>query len=237
MFPQKTTGDLVLVGGGKMPPGIFHWIVSRKPKGKILLVSNDGTMSRKWDDLYLTGEIVEVVFPEGLTIHKLNGVGAVFIDGGNQHEHLRRLNPAVIQYAHEKGILLLGTSAGAMILGEFYFPAEFGTLTSAEAMENPNKAIVASDFLKIKVLKNTIIDSHYSERERQGRLQVFIDKASQHGLYKGIGIDESTALCIKDDLHSEVIGLGGVHFVIKTTQGNNCISLYQDDTSNKTHSY
>ena len=233
----KTSGDLVLVGGGKIHPSILRWVFDRKPKGKILLVNNDGIASYKWDELFLSGNIVQVILPEQLTIAKLTGVGALFIDGGHQYEHLRRLNASVIQHAHEHGILILGTSAGAMILGEFYFSAQHGGITSEEANANPNerRVCVDSNFLKIKVLKNTLIDSHYAERERQGRLQVFLEKGSKHGLYKGIGIDESTALCIKGNLESEVIGAGGVHFVTKSIQGNSHISLYQDGTSSNSH--
>lgn len=215
-----------------MPSGLIKWIAETKPYGNFVLVSSDGKIGRKWKDLMALGERVIVMQPEQLTETKLYGVSGIFIDGGNQSDYLSRFSPKVLQTAHESGILLFGTSAGAMILGEFYFSAEHGSITSEEAQANPNedRIRIGSDFLKIKALKNTLVDSHYSEREREGRLHVFLDRGRDKGLFKGIGIDESTALCIHNN-QIEVIGEGGVHFIIKSTQGSSRISCYQGDTS------
>jgi len=215
-----------------MPVGLIQWIADIKPDGKFVLVSSDDKIGKKWKDLFALGERVGVIQPEQLTEASLLGISAIFIDGGNQYNYLSRFNPQVLQTAHESGVLILGTSAGAMILGEFYFSAEHGGITSEEAEANPNeqRVCIGSDFLKIRVLRNTLVDSHYSEREREGRLHVFLDKGRDKGLFKGIGIDESTALCIHRN-QIDVIGEGGVHFIVKTTQGSSRISCCQGDIS------
>jgi cyanophycinase len=224
---RNNYGDLVLVGGGPMPPGLIKWIIDKKPDGKILLITYDGLAGAKWQELLSSNESVEIIVPEQFKFEKLSNVGAVLLDGGHQYEYIMRLDPKVLESAHESGILIFGTSAGAMILGEYYFSAKNGGVTSEEACENPNgdKICVDTNFLKLKKLKNTLVETHYSERDREGRLRVFIEKFKG----RGIGIDESTALCITGN-QIEVIGKGGVHFL--TTQGNSYISLYQDGTSN-----
>ncbi len=228
---KQEVGDIVLVGGGSMPPGLFQWIIDHKPLGKFVVVSNYETISPKWEELFNLKQSVDLLSPDQLTKEKLAGVGAILIDGGSQHDYLSKFNPLVLQQAHENGILILGTSAGAMILGEFYFSAQKGTISSEEALANPNeeRICIGCNFLKIKALRNTLVDSHYVEREREGRMKVFLEK--EKSLSKGIGIDERTALCIEADQTTTVIGRGGVHFMIKSTQGSNHISLYQDDTS------
>lgn len=215
-----------------MPPGLIKSIADMKPYGQFVLVSSDDKIGKKWKELLALGDRVSIMQPEDLTARKLQGVSGIFINGGNQSDYLSRFSPKVLQTAHESGILLFGTSAGAMILGEFYFSAEHGGITSEEAQADPNeqRICIGSDFLKIKALKNTLVDSHYSEREREGRLHVFLDRGRDKGLYKGIGIDESTALCIHRN-QVDVIGEGGVHFITKSTQGSSRISCYQGDTS------
>lgn len=228
----KEPGDVILVGGGKMPAGLFELITTLKPKKNYVLISDDGIVGPKWDELFELAN-VEIIQPEQLTHDIIKTVSAILIDGGHQYEYLRRFNPQVLQTAHEKGVLIMGTSAGAMILGEFYFSAHNGTITSEEAKANPDDIAIGKDFLKIKQLKNALVDSHFSERDRMGRMRVFLEKGKASGLHRGIGIDEHTALCIhKDEL--TVIGPGGVHVI---AQDSSCISYYQGGISNYSHSY
>ncbi len=152
----KKSGSIVLVGGGQMPIGLFDWVSLHKPNGKYLLVSEDGTYGPKWNRLFEYGD-VDVLVPEQLTEERLENAGAVFIDGGHQYEYLSRLDRNVLQKAHEDGKLILGTSAGSMILGEFYFSAKNGTITSEEALADPRgeKICIGRDFMKIPFLKNS----------------------------------------------------------------------------------
>ena len=111
-----------------------------------------------------------------------------------------------------KGILILGTSAGAMILGEFYFSAKYGTISSEEAMANPDeeRICIEKKYVNIPCLKDTLVESHYRNRDRQGRLKIFLQKAGPTA--KGIGLDESAALCISKKKR-EVVGVDGVHYM------------------------
>lgn len=205
-------GNIVLCGGGPIPVEVFKWVVDHKPLGKCLLISQHNAITNKWLHLKELGQDIELIGLEELTVEKLKGVGAILLDGGSQYEYITKMNAEAIQMAHNSGVLILGTSAGAMILGEFYFSAQHGSISSEEACANPNeeRICIGSRYVKIGCLRNHLIDSHYRDRQREGRLKVFIKKAGPD--VKGIGIDESNALCITSK-GKEVIGGDGVHYM------------------------
>lgn len=233
---KEQNGSIVLVGGGSpIPSEIFQWVSDHKSKGNVLLVTTDDEIGMKWDNLFKLDIPVSVIPPEDLTIARIKDIGAILIDGGDQYHYLSRLNASVLQVAHENNILIFGTSAGAMILGEFYFTAEHGTISSEETLKNPDDQRICIDrnFLKIKSLEKSLVDSHYLERDREGRVRVFLKKCHNQGLSRGIGIDEGTALCIDPEGKTKVIGNGGVHFI----QDSSYSSLYPDDTSSYSRSF
>ena len=48
-----------------------------------------------------------------------------------------QLNTLINQAISERNIVIGGTSAGMAIMGEYYFTAQNGTVTSSEALSNP----------------------------------------------------------------------------------------------------
>ena len=60
------------------------------------------------------------------------------------------------------------------------------------------------------LVKNIIIDQHFAQRGRIGRLLTAI---AQNPEVLGIGIDEDTAILVSDNGTAEVIGSGAVYFV------------------------
>ena len=65
------------------------------------------------------------------------------------------------------------------IQGEYYFSAQNGTITSAEALANPYhpKATVSgAAFLHNEILRQTITDTHFDNPDRRGRLLSFMAK-------------------------------------------------------------
>jgi cyanophycinase-like exopeptidase len=97
-----------------------------------------------------------------------------------------------------------GISAGLAIQGEFLFSAEKNTITSDRALLNPfnNKVTLQRDMLRVPHLAATITDSHFSERQRQGRLVTFMARTIADGWtseVRGIGVDEATAVLLEAD--------------------------------------
>ena len=117
----------------------------------------------------------------------------------NYLKNSRTLN--LINKKITNGISIAGTSAGLAIMGKYIFTAQNGTITSKEALSNPlhNRITIESSFFNIDSMKNIITDSHFSERNREGRLITFMARAqarSRNNNLFGIGIDEKTSLSI-----------------------------------------
>ena len=103
------------------------------------------------------------------------------------------------------------TSAGMAIMGEYYFTAQNGTVTSSEALSNPYNGSVNVDnlpFLEVDYLSNVITDQHYDDPERKGRHVVFISRIlTDYGAPAfGIACDEYTAVCIDQNGNARAFG-------------------------------
>jgi cyanophycinase len=139
----------------------------------------------------------------------------VFIAGGDQFDYARfwtnsNMELTIQDLIQNKKITIGGTSAGAMVLGGAYYDAIFGTLTSLNAMMNPLDPRVSLRpglFGTPQILRDRIIDTHFRERSREGRLMTFIAKAGYEN-YSGIGIDEQTAVVIDENGIATTFGVG-----------------------------
>lgn len=199
---EEKVGSIVLVGGGSIPPECISWMKNKCQSDKIVVVTLYKERGQRWKDFF--GEPI-FFLPEELKIEDLNGVGGLVIDGGDQYEYIQRLNGKVVNEAHRRGICILGTSAGSMVLPEHYFSAEEGSISSEEAIAGQHICL-GRNFVSIPMLKNTFVESHYTERNRQGRLKIFMEKS---GAKIGLGIDENTALCMYKN-NRDVFGVGTV---------------------------
>src|SRR4029077_15373507 len=102
--------------------------------------------------------------------------------------------------------------------GEFLFSAEKNTITSDRALLNPfnGKVTLQRDMLRVPHLAATITDSHFSERQRQGRLLTFMARTIADGWtseVRGIGVDEATAVLLEADGSARVVGPGAGWFL------------------------
>jgi len=119
-----------------------------------------------------------------------------------------------IKEVFESGGVVSGTSAGAMVLGEFDFTARYASLTSGQALSNPvsSNIDIEPDFLNL--VPNALFDTHFIERGRFGRLiaSVFKTKVFNNIPILGVGIDDRTAICIDSIGIATVYGSGSVSF-------------------------
>ena len=100
-----------------------------------------------------------------------------------------------------RGGLIAGTSAGASVMSDTM-------IVQGEDDESPHKCT-----LKMSPglgLVNIIIDQHFAQRGRIGRLLTAI---AENPEVLGIGIDEDTAIVVSDEGTAEVIGSGAVYFI------------------------
>ena len=138
--------------------------------------------------------------PESLaTLEQATGV---FFTGGDQLHVTSLIGGSemdlLLHDLYKKGVVIAGTSAGAAMMSGSMF-------VRGPAEENPRLENLqlgpGAEFLM-----GAIIDTHFSQRGRHGRL---ISAVAHYPHVLGLGVDEDTALVAKDGIF-EVIGRGAV---------------------------
>lgn len=104
------------------------------------------------------------------------------------------------------GGLIAGTSAGASVMSDTM-------IVKGEDEESPRKCTLKMS-PGLGLVENVIIDQHFAQRGRIGRL---LSGIAQNPEVLGIGIDEDTAIMVSDEGIAEVIGTGAVYFVDGTS--------------------
>jgi cyanophycinase len=130
----------------------------------------------------------------------------IFLTGGNQ---LRlssvvggtKLGDAILR-AHQRGAVVAGTSAGASAVSTHMMAFGASGATPKHRMAQVSAGL--------GLLRNVVIDQHFEQRTRLGRLLAVV--AQSPGLV-GIGLDEDTAAIVYADQTFEVIGRGAVTVV------------------------
>ena len=127
---------------------------------------------------------------------------AVFMTGGNQLKLSAivcgtLLGDAVVR-AHERGAVVAGTSAGASIQSSHMVAFGVGGATPKQRMTQ-----VAAG---LGLLSGTVIDQHFDQRNRYGRLLMIVAQSPQ---LLGIGVDEDTCATVTVDEGHEVLRVSG----------------------------
>ena len=139
-------------------------------------------------------------------LERLEEASGIFFTGGNQLRLTTLLGGTpvakVIRAANARGVTVGGTSAGASILSEHMIASgdEGGALVAGSVRLAPGLGLT----------NRYIIDQHFRERDRLGRL---LTALAYNPFAVGIGLDEDTAAFIAPDDHLEVEGTGGVTVV------------------------
>ncbi len=130
----------------------------------------------------------------------------IFFTGGDQLRITSILGGtktySIIKSIYTRGGLIMGTSAGASVMsstmivkGEDNKPAKKCTLKMAPGLD---------------LLNNSIIDQHFDQRGRFGRL---LTGVAENPDVLGIGIDEDTAIKVFPDMHFEILGTNTVTII------------------------
>jgi cyanophycinase len=134
----------------------------------------------------------------------------IFMTGGNQLKLSAiiggtPLGEAIVA-AHERGVVVAGTSAGASIQSSHMVALGGPGATAKQRMTQ-----VAAG---LGLLQSSVIDQHFDQRNRYGRLLMIVAQSPQ---LLGIGVDEDTAAVVeRQDVEGEehevlrVVGRGAV---------------------------
>lgn len=215
--PRVKRGSLVIVGGGGMPPDVVSRFIELAGGPDALIVilptavpdpipPNTGASfferAGATNVKVLTARRQEdVESPENL--RWLKKADAIWFGGGRQWRFVdayeaTRAAPLMHRVLARGGVIG-GSSAGASIQAGFL------------ARGNPlgNRDIMAPGYTRgLGFLKGVAVDQHFAQRNRFPDMASLVDR---HPQLLGIGIDESTALVVRQSVGT-VMGKGEVHF-------------------------
>jgi cyanophycinase len=235
MAANDTT--LIAIGGGDLgaAPQVIDEIINtveRKKEAKLVLMTVATSMVdgayEKYDRLFRKRnikhiEMVDVSQREDsyneASIRKLEDADIIFFTGGDQlnitslfggspmHELMRR--------RRKEGVVIAGTSAGAaMMSGSMILGGRSDSAPKVEGVQiGPG----------LDLLPDAIIDTHFSQRGRHGRLLTAIAHYPQ---IIGIGLDEQSGIVVKGREFT-VIG-GGCVTVFEGNSVKHCDLPYRE---------
>lgn len=227
-----TKSGTVIMGGSTDVDAAFKWMIERSGGGDVVIIRASGTNAYN-EYVNRLGKVNSVetlkidsrkLADDDRVANIIRNAEMLFIAGGDQADYVgywkdSKVMRAINYLLNDKKVPVGGTSAGAAILGSYYFGAERGGIDSEEALANPYNSkimIGRDDFLKSPYLSNVITDQHFAQRNREGRLAVFLARIQKdyNKAAHAIAVDERTAVCIDDTGMAEVIGANKVFFVI-----------------------
>lgn len=217
---RHTPGPLVLIGGKEDKEGergLLREFVRRAggPRARILVVtypSRDPTwVERSYRDSFGRIGVAEVralhladrrTADDPASVAALRSADGVYFTGGSQWTIVSLLKGSrfgdELHTRWREGLTVGGTSAGATMMPE--------TMLSLGTSADCPRAADAELEPGLGFVRGVLVDSHFSQRGRLGRLLSALSEKPGH---VGLGIDEDTGLVLKGDAF-EVIGQGAV---------------------------
>ncbi len=235
---------LILMGGSTDVDVAIDWFLQRANGGDVVVIRSTGAdgYNQYMYEMETVNSVETIMIDSrakadlATVAQKIRDAEALFIAGGDQWNYVNywkntATEDAINYLLNTKHVTVGGTSAGLAIMGGAYYSAQNGTVTSAQALGNPyhrGVALGSNDFVSAPNMQNTITDSHYTQRDRQGRHITFMARLMKDWAYtlvKGIGVDEQTAVCIDENGIGKVYGINNAYFLKNTNLGaETCLS-------------
>jgi cyanophycinase len=234
----STSAGLVLMGGSTDVDAAIAWLLTRSGGGDVVVIRASGAdgYNTYMYNMVPVNSVETIIIDSRLKAElpsvslRIQNAEALFIAGGDQWNYVNywkntATETAINYLINTKKVPVGGTSAGLAILGQAYYSAEKGSVTSAQALNNPFHRYVTlghSDFVNAPYLQNLITDSHYTQRDRQGRHITFMARLMNtmgFANIKGLGIDEQTAVCIDQNGLAKVYGINNAYFLSNSLLG------------------
>lgn len=218
---EAPKGTLVIIGGHEDKKGerVILAEVAKRLSGGRLVISTVAshepsgyfdTYSEAFGELGLKGMTELYIDSRDESLDCANSAdletaGGIFFTGGDQLRISSQIGDTPFEWhvrkIYARGGVVAGTSAGASAMGE----------TMLVRGGNGETCRVGDLHLApgLGLLPGVIIDQHFAERGRIGRL---LGAVALNPRILGIGIDENTAIVVQDGCF-DVIGAGGVYIV------------------------
>ncbi len=220
----ELNGNLIIIGGAEDKKGkkkILEEVCNcLDKKNDTLLVVTVATLypkeaAKKYREVFTSLgvnniEILDINFREDSfrkkNISLIEKSKLIFFTGGDQLRITSLIGGTpvceALKEAGKKGKYIVGTSAGASVMSDTM-------IVEGEDEESPRKCTLKMS-PGMGFIENVIIDQHFAQRGRIGRLLTGI---AQNPEVLGIGIDENTAIIVNEDGILEVIGEGAVYII------------------------
>jgi cyanophycinase len=239
--PAAAQGTLIIIGGHEEREGeaIILRAVAERVKGGKLVVATLATSTpeetyQEYRRAFTALGVKQIVHLDvsdredllrNPRLELIEGASVVFFTGGGQLRITTQFGGTrlceQIQEFYRRGGTIAGTSAGASVMSDTM-------LVSGEADSSHR---VGANLLMapgLGYIKDVIIDQHFAERGRIGRL---LGAVAQNPRFLGIGLDENTAIIVEKENRVRVLGAGAV-YVVDGRQVT-CTNM-DDDNQNRT---
>ncbi|HEY7543694.1 MAG TPA: cyanophycinase [Blastocatellia bacterium] len=218
---RPAKGTLFIIGGRedkKDERAILSEIARRVDSGKLIIATLATEYADKSWELYkriFTSLGVQQIGhlsierrdeeTEDANLELIEGAKAIFFTGGDQLKFITKLGGTRLSEEIEqiflRGGIIAGTSAGATAMGEMMLIPELSN--HLHTVRDAFQMVPG-----LGMIKNVIIDQHFSER---GRIRRLLGAVAQNPRMIGIGIDEDTAVVVSKEESFRVIGSGAVY--------------------------
>jgi cyanophycinase len=150
-------------------------------------------------------------------VEKLRHASVVFFTGGDQLRISSQIGDSptfrCLEELYHNGATIAGTSAGAAAMPD--------TMLIAGPRDSSNRISALGMAPGLGFLPGVVIDSHFAERGRFGRL---LGAVAQNPKNIGLGIDEDTAIVVERGERFTVLGSGAIYVVDGTGIGYSSLS-------------
>lgn len=214
-------GPLIIIGGHEDKTGervILREVARRLGGGRLVIATVASHEPDGYFDSYRqgfkglgVGQMVELYVEDRGESHDeallnvFDGAAGVFFSGGDQLRLASQVGDTPIERRirelHARGGLIAGTSAGASVMSE--------TMLVKGPSQESYRIGEVHMAPGLGLLPNVIIDQHFAERGRFGRL---LGAVAHNPRLMGLGIDENTAVVVEDQ-RLRVLGDGAVYVV------------------------
>jgi cyanophycinase len=223
-------GGAMLEGGGSDRVPAWSWFLQQASYGDIVIVCascddvyNQYVLNNHDVDSVQTLKLTKrVAASDPFVVESVAGADGIFFTGGDQSDYVRVWKDTPVEDAINaviaRGGAIGGISAGLAILGQFLFAAEKDTIHSGQALADcyAKKITLEREMIAVPALTSVITDTHFTQRERMGRMLTFMTHVITDGWaarVKGIGVDEDAAALVNSDGVATIVGQGNVSFV------------------------
>jgi cyanophycinase len=220
---QGPRGTLIIIGGHEDKEGdaLILKAVAERAKGGKLVVATLATREPEemFQDYHKAFTALGVKAIEHLNVSDreavlrnppldlIDGASVVFFTGGGQLRITTQFGGTriceEIQQFYEEGGTIAGTSAGASVMSDTMLVSGH-----SDASHRVGANLLMAPGLGY--LKDVIIDQHFAERGRIGRL---LGAVAQNPRLLGLGLDENTAIVVEQAKRFQVVGEGAAYVV------------------------